>query len=102
VGEILLFNLMRRSMEERIKEVLKDKLTDLNMSVYSVALESEGSNLFLRIALDGDKLDINSIVEATHIIDPIVSKVVDDEKLIDEAYILEVYGKSREENDEKN
>ena len=89
-------------MEERIKEVLKDKLTDLKLCVYSVALEKEGSNLFLRISLDGEKLDLNNIVEATKIIDPIVSKTVDEENLIEGSYILEVYGKSGEENNEKN
>ena len=89
-------------MEERIKEVLKDKLTSLNLSVYSVLLEKEGSNLFLRIALDGEKLDLDTIVEATKVIDPIVSNTVDNEKLIEDSYILEVYGRSKEDTDEKN
>ena len=89
-------------MENRIKEVMDGKLESLNMFVDSVKLEKENNNLFLRIALDGDKLDLDNIVLATKIIDPIVSSVVDDEKLIKDAYILEVYGKSREDNDEKN
>ncbi|MBR3661097.1 MAG: hypothetical protein IKN63_04235 [Bacilli bacterium] len=89
-------------MEERIKEVLKDKLTNLNLSVYSVLLEKEDSNLFLRIALDGEKLDLDTIVEATKVIDPIVSSTVDNEKLIKDSYILEVYGRSKEDTDEKN
>ena len=89
-------------MEDRIKEVLKDKLNNLKLVVDSVKLEKENNNLYLRISLDGEKLDLDSIVEATKVIDPIVSKTVNDEKLIDDAYILEVYGRSKEGNDEEN
>lgn len=89
-------------MENIIKEVLDGKLNDLKLFVDSVKLENENNNLFLRIALDGDKLDLDNIVLATKIIDPLVSRVVDEKNLIEEAYVLEVYGKSKEENDEKN
>ena len=87
-------------MEEIIKEVLKGKLDSLDMNVYSVALEQEENNLFLRIALDGEKLDLDSIVEATKIIDPIVSETVDSKHLIKDAYVLEVYGRSKGKDEE--
>jgi len=87
-------------MEDKIKELLNPKLKELNMFVDSSVLEKEGNNLFLRICLDSNKvLDLNSIVEATKIINPII----DEADLIDEAYILEVYGKSKGSvEDEKN
>ena len=87
-------------MEDKVKELLKDKLDELKMVVDSVKLEKEDNNLFLRICLDSDNiLDLDSIVSATKIIDPII----DEADLIDEKYVLEVYGKSKESDEsEKN
>ena len=85
-------------MEDKVKELLKGKLDELEMFVDSVYLEKENNNLFLRICLDSNNtLDLDSIVKATKIIDPIIDK----SDLIDEQYVLEVYGKSKEENNEK-
>ena len=79
-------------MEEKIKELLDSKLTSLQMIVDSVELVKENNNLFLKICLDRDGiLDLDSIVEATKIIDPIIEKA----DLIKESYILECYGKSK-------
>ncbi len=85
-------------MENKVKELLKGKLDELNMVVDSVALESENNQLYLRICLDSpDVIDIDKVVLATNIINPIM----DDADLIDEKYILEVYGKSKgSDNDE--
>ena len=87
-------------MEENIKKLIDPKIESLGMFVDSVTLEKENNNLFLRICLDGSKnLDLDSIVEATNIINPIM----DLEDLIEEQYILEVYGKSKGRDfDEKN
>ena len=86
-------------MEDKVKELLKGKLDELEMIVDSVYLEKENNNLFLRICLDSNNtLDLDNIVKATKIIDPIIEEA----DLIDEQYILEVYGKSKEESsDEK-
>ena len=86
-------------MEDKVKELLKGKLDELEMFVDSVYLEKENNNLFLKICLDSDNtLDLDSIVKATKIIDPIIDKA----DLIDEQYVLEVYGKSKEnDNHEK-
>ena len=79
-------------MEDKIKELLHGKLDDLNLVVDSVVYEKEGSELFLRICLDSeDVIDLDKVVLATKIIDPIV----DEADLIKEKYILEVYGKSK-------
>ncbi len=87
-------------MEEKIKELLNPKLKDLEMVVDSCVLEHEGNNLFLRICLDSNNiLDLDSIVEATNIINPIMDK----EDIVSEQYVLEVYGKSKGSVDnEKN
>lgn len=86
-------------MENRIKEILAGKLDELDMFVDSVVYEKEGSNMFLRVCLDSPLiLDLEKIVEATKIIDPII----DNEDIIKEKYILEVYGKSKgSDNNEK-
>ncbi len=79
-------------MEEKVKELLKGKLDELNLFVDSVVLEKEDNNLFLRICLDSkDIIDLDKVVKATNIINPII----DEENLIDEKYVLEVYGKSK-------
>ncbi len=91
----------RRSMEERVRELLKDSLKDLEMTIDSVVLEKENNNLFLKICLDSKKsLDLDSIVAATKIINPIMDKA----NLIREQYVLEVYGKSKGsvKNEEEN
>lgn len=79
-------------MEGKIKALLENSLNELNLFVSSVILEKEGNNLFLRICLDGDKIiDLETIVLATKIIDPIVTEA----DLISEPYILDIYGKSK-------
>ena len=87
-------------MEEKIKELLNPKLKDLNIFVYSSTLENENNNLFLRICLDSSEiLDLDKIVEATNIINPLM----DGADLVNDKYILEVYGRSKEsELNEKN
>ena len=88
-------------MEDKVKKLLNGKLDELEMFVDSVYLEKENNNLFLRICLDSNNtLDLDSIVKATNIINPIIDKA----DLIEEQYILEVYGKSKEkeENEKEN
>lgn len=79
-------------MEDKVKELLDGKLDELNMIVDSVVYEKEGSQMFLRICLDSeDIIDLDKVVLATKIIDPIIDKA----DLIEDKYILEVYGKSK-------
>ena len=87
-------------MENKIKNLLDGELKKINLFVDSAYLEKENNNLYLKICLDSDKvLDLDTIVKATKVIDPIIEKA----DLIDEAYILEVYGKSKgSELNEKN
>ena len=79
-------------MEDKVKDLLSDELKKLNLFIDSVVLEQEGKQLFLRICLDSnDVIDIDKVVEATKIINPIMDK----EDLISDEYILDVYGKSK-------
>ena len=79
-------------MEDKVKELLAGCLDSLNLVVDSVVLEEENKQLFLRIGLDSeDIIDLDKVVLATKIIDPIIEKA----DLIDDSYILEIYGKSK-------
>ena len=79
-------------MEDKVKELLSGCLYSLNLVVDSVVLEEENKQLFLRIGLDSeDIIDLDKVVLATKIIDPIIEKA----DLIDDSYILEIYGKSK-------
>jgi len=79
-------------MEARVKEALIGKLDDLGVFVDSVVLEKENGQQYLRVCLDSeDIIDLDKVVLATKIIDPIIDEL----DLVLDEYILEVYGKSK-------
>ncbi len=79
-------------MEEKVKEIIGHNLDELHLVVDSVKYEQENGNNYLRICLDSkDIIDVNLIVEATKIINPLMDK----EDLIKDEYILDIYGKSK-------
>lgn len=79
-------------MKEKIIKVIGDSLTPLNMHIDDVIYKKEGKQGTLEIVLDSeDNIDIDMIVKATNIINPIL----DERDLIKEKYILDVYGKSK-------
>ncbi len=79
-------------MEEKIKNIIGDSLNDLNLQIDSVVYEKENGHNFLRICLDSnDVIDLNLIVKATNIINPLMDKA----NIIDEEYHLDIYGKSK-------
>ncbi len=79
-------------MESKVKEIIGNSLDELNLWVDSVSFEKEGNTNYLRICLDSnDTIDVDKIVSATHIINPLM----DNEDLIKEEYILDIYGKSK-------
>lgn len=78
--------------EDLIKEV-GNKLDELNVYIYDVFEEKEGRDTYLRVVIDAeDMIDIDRVVKATKIIDPIIEKM----NLIESEYILDVYAKSKE------
>lgn len=79
-------------MKEKLIELVDDKLKDLNVHIDDVIYEKEGKTNYLRVVLDSnDIIDIDKVVDATKIINPILDKA----NLIEEKYILDVYAKSK-------
>ena len=89
-----LFNLFLKeeNVEEKVKKIIGDSLNELNLTVDSVIYEKENGHNFLRICLDSDNtIDLDLIVKATNIINPLMDK----ENIINEEYHLDIYGKSK-------
>lgn len=79
-------------MEEKVKKIIGDSLDELDLVVDSVIYEKEHGHNFLRICLDSkNTIDLDLIVKATNIINPLMDKA----ELIKEEYHLDIYGKSK-------
>ena len=79
---------------ENLKKVVSDALSSKNIIVDEVTYHKEGSVNFLEIVLDKENgIDLDTIVDATNIINPIV----DEMDFVDESYILDVVSKERGE-----
>lgn len=73
---------------EKIKKVLEGPLNKINVKIDSI----EYLNGELRIVLDSEEiLDLDKIVEATNIINPILDK----HDFIKESYVLDVSSKEK-------
>ena len=82
---------MNKILEE-IKESIIEPMKEMDIIVDSVTYETEGSYTFLRIELDRvNGLDLDTIVEATNIINPIIDRL----DLIDDSYILDISSKEK-------
>ncbi len=82
-------------MEEKLKIIKNDialALQSYNIIITAIDYIKEGKYYFLRIELDKvNGLDLDAIVEATNVINPIVDKL----DIFDEAYILDVISKEK-------
>lgn len=79
-------------MKEELIKLVGNKLDSLEVFIYDVVYEKEGSTNYLRVIIDSkDMIDIDKVVEVTKIIDPIL----DEEDFIKDKYILDVYAKSK-------
>lgn len=77
---------------EKIKEIISEPISKLNLSVDSIEYVKQGKYNFLNIVLDRiNGIDLDTIVEATNIINPIL----DEYDLIKEEYILDISSKER-------
>lgn len=75
-----------------LKEKISNVLSSKNIIVDDVTYRKEGSINFLEIVLDQDGgIDLDTIVDATNIINPIV----DEMDFIDESFIMDVVSKER-------
>ncbi len=82
-------------MEEKLKIIKNDialALQSYNIIITAIDYIKEGKYYFLRFELDKvNGLDLDAIVEATNVINPIVDKL----DIFDEAYILDVISKEK-------
>lgn len=79
---------------ETIEAAITEPMQKLNIIVGSVTYEVEGNYNFLRIELDKvNGIDLDTIVEATNVINPIIDEL----DLIDDSYILDVISKEKGE-----
>ena len=77
---------------EEIRNNIEEPMKKMDIIVDSVLWEKEGNYYYLKIFLDKiNGLDLDTIVEATNIINPII----DDLNLIKEEYILDISSKER-------
>lgn len=81
-------------IESKVKKLIEEPISKLGVTIDNIKYEKEGSNYFLRIVVDRDKiLDIDDIVEVTKIINPIL----DDNDITDDSYILDISSKEKGE-----
>jgi len=77
---------------DNLKELINKEVASLNFEVYEISYKKGKPNK-LEIALQGeDSFNIEKIVEATKLINPILEENYDKK----ESYILDVYGKVKE------
>ena len=77
---------------EKIKEIISEPISKLELIVDSIEYVKNGKYYFLNIVLDRiNGIDLDTIVEATNIINPIL----DEYDLIKDEYILDISSKER-------
>lgn len=77
---------------ENIRKLIEEPMKKLEISVESIEWVVENKNNFLKIELDKiNGLDLDTVVEATNIINPIL----DEADLIKDEYILDISSKER-------
>ncbi len=82
-------------MDKKLEEIRKNltpSLEELNIIITDITYSKNGKYNFLTIELDKEGgLDLDTIVEASNVINPIIDKL----DLIDDSYILDVISKER-------
>lgn len=84
---------MNKVLDE-IRNAIIEPMKKMEIIVDSITYEKEGNYNFLRIELDKiNGIDLDTIVVATEIINPIIDEL----DLIDESYILDIISKEKGE-----
>ena len=79
-------------LTKRIEELITEPISKLDLTVDSIEYVKQGKYNFLNIVLDRiNGIDLDTIVEATNIINPIL----DEADLIKDEYILDISSKER-------
>ena len=77
---------------KKIEDIITKPMTDLGIIVSNVDFVTENNYRFLKIILDKESgLDLDAIVEATKIINPLI----DEYDLVSGEYILDISSKER-------
>ncbi len=80
------------SILKKIEELITEPISTLDLTVDSIEYVKQGKYNFLNIVLDRiNGIDLDTIVEATNIINPIL----DEHDLIKDEYILDISSKER-------
>ena len=81
-------------IEKKVRELIEDEVSKMGIRIDSVTYEKEGSNYFLRIVIDRDKIiDIDTCVEVTKVINPLLDNL----DVIEDSYILDISSKEKGE-----
>ncbi len=79
-------------IEKKVRDLVEEKVNEIDVTIDSVIYEKEGNNNFLRITIDREvPIDVDTCVEVTNIINPIL----DENDIIEERYILDISSKER-------
>ncbi len=79
-------------MLDKIRESIEGPLLEHGITIDEITYEKEGSNNFLRIVIDKQVVvDLDTCVEATHIINDILDEI----DVIEESYILDISSKEK-------
>ena len=82
-------------MQEKLKDIkerIEPALSKMDIEVTNITYHQETKYNFLTIELDKiNGIDLDTIVEATNVINPIIDKI----DFIDDSYILDVISKER-------
>ena len=82
-------------IEKRARELIEDEVNKLGVFIDDIRYEKEGTNNYLRIVIDRDKIiDMDTCVAVTKVINPIIDK----SDIIDKIDVLEVWSKEKGEN----
>lgn len=81
-----------RKILEKIRESITKPMECIHIQVCDIEYVKENGYNFLKITLDKvNGLDLDSVVEATNIINPIIDEL----DLINEEYVLDISSKER-------
>lgn len=82
-------------IEKRVRELIEEEVSKMGITIDSVVYEKEGTNYFLRIVIDRDKIiDIDTCVEVTKVINPLLDNL----DVIEDSYILDISSKEKGDN----
>ena len=83
-------------MKEKVKELVEDKIKELNVFVDDVFISTEEGKRIFNIVLDSNEtIDLNRITDASRIINKIMDE---NESLLEDADELDIYSKEKGED----